>query len=307
MARSQVSILDSGFEDPGFVARTLASLRHWWWLALGALLLGGAVCFFASRYLAQCFQSSVVIGFPVVGQTSGGAATAQAVLGSIDQIPAIEGLSSQSGSESAALSRLETLVRRELLRIQLTFEPIATTVPNSVALRVRAKQKTPEGASALAVAAGQAVLDQAEARLIPGGHLPAVSTPEPPLAAASSPAQSPAPASASVPGTASSPPPPRKIVTWKAAPESAELAENKRWLSEQLADEANRRSKLQRDLGVLAALPTVQVQRPSAVRPSNEAALKSQLNATCIRTWLCSSSVSAISRRRWSRQSIRTR
>jgi len=263
MARSQVSILDSGFEDPGLAARTLAALRYWWWLALGALLLGSFVCFFASRYLAQCFQSSVVIGFPVVGQTS-----TQAVLGSIDQIPAIEGLSLQPESDPTALSRLETLLRREFLRIQLSFDPIATTVPNSVALRVSAKDKTPEAASALAVAAGQAVLDQAEARLIPGGHLPAASAPAP----------SPPPSSAPVPAKAPSPLPLRKVVTWKAAPESAELAENKRRLSDQLADEANRRSKLQRDLGVLAAMPPVPLQRFSAVRASNEAALKSELN-----------------------------
>ncbi|HEX4651524.1 MAG TPA: hypothetical protein VH250_08465 [Granulicella sp.] len=248
------------------------SIRYWWWLALGAVVLGIPACFFAGRYLAQCFQSSVVIGFPAVGQRDGSASASRTVLGSVDQDPAISSLVQPYGPAPAFIAQLETFARREFLRIQLSFDPIATTVPNSVALRITAKEKTPDAASALAVAAGQAVLDQAEARLIPAGSLP-VSSPTPPPASTTVPTPVPAPAPASQTAL-----PLRKTVTWRAAPDTPEAVETKRRLGDQLVDEENRRAKLQNDLGVLGAMPKVQVPRPSPMRPSNEAALKSELN-----------------------------
>jgi hypothetical protein len=256
------------------------SVRYWWWLALGALILGIPAFFFVSRYLAQGFQSSVVIGFPIVGESSGAATSSRAVLGAVDQDPAISGLVQPYGPAPAFITQLETFARRELLRIQLRFDPIPTTVPNSVAMRITAFDKMPDRATALAVAAGQAVLDQAEARLIPESHLPAVSSPTPPptttttTTAPATPSAAPAPAAR----PQQSPLPLRKTVTWKAAPDSPELAENKRRLSVQLVDEESRRSKLQNDLAVLDAMPKLQAPRPSAMRPSNEAALKSELN-----------------------------
>jgi hypothetical protein len=278
MARSHISLLDAVAEDSLFT-RMWTLVRYWWWLALGALILGIPACFFVSRYLAQCFQSSVVIGFPAVGG-SDGSAVSRKVLGSIDQDPAISSLVQPYGPGPAFITQLETFARREFLRIQLTFDPLPTTVPNSVAMRITAREKMPERASALAVAAGQAVLDQAEARLIPAGHLPAVSSPSPSLSPTPRPTPPETttvatPAPSAVPQTSL---PLRKTVTWRAAPDTAEAAETKRRLSDQLVDEENRRSKLQNDLGVLGAMPKIQAPRPSAMRPSNEAALKSELN-----------------------------
>jgi len=271
MARSHISLLDAVAEDSLFT-RMWTSVRYWWWLALGALILGIPTCFFVSRYLAQCFQSSVVIGFPAVAGSDGSVSASRKVLGSIDQDPAISSLVQPYGPGPAFITQLEAFARREFLRIQLTFDPLPTTVPNSVAMRITAREKMPDRASALAVAAGQAVLDQAEARLISASHLPAVSSPTPPppeSTTVTSPASSAAP-QASLPL--------RKTVTWKAAPDTPESAETKRRLSDQLVDEENRRSKLQNDLGVLGAMPKVQAPRPSTLRPSNEAALKAELN-----------------------------
>jgi hypothetical protein len=271
MARSQNSLLDAVAEDSLFT-RMWTSVRYWWWLALGALILGIPSCFFVGRDLAQCFQSSVVIGFPAVGGSDGSASVSRKVLGSIDQDPAISSLVQPYGPGPAFLTQLETFARREFLRIQLTFDPLPTTVPNSVAMRITAKEKRPDRASALAVAAGQAVLDQAEARLIPAGHLPDVSspTPPPPETTTVTPPSTPAAPQTSLPL--------RKTVTWKAAPDTAQVAETKRRLSDQLVDDENRRSKLQNDLGVLGAMPKIQAPRPSTTRSSNEAALKSELN-----------------------------
>jgi len=275
MARSQISLLDAVAEDSLF-RRMWTSIRYWWWLALGALVLGAPACFFASRHFAQCFQSSVVIGFPVVGGSDGPASSSRQVLGSVDQDPAISGLVQPYGPAPAFIDQLETFARREFLRIQLSFDPIPTTVPNSVAMRITARERTPDAASALAVAAGQAVLDQAEARLIPAGRLPVVTSPTPPPPETSTvTSPTPAPTPSAAPKTAL---PLRKTVTWKAAPDTPEVAETKRRLSDQLVDEENRRSKLQNDLGVLSAMPRVQVPRASTMRPSNEAALKSVLN-----------------------------
>jgi hypothetical protein len=260
---------------PSLTARVLSSLRFRWKLALCGLLLGGTGFFFASRYLARCFQSSVVIGFPVVGGSE-----SKAVLSSVDQGPAVEGLVQRYEPEPVAISHLGTWGRRASLRAQLSFEPIETTVPNSVALRIVAKEKTPEAANALAIAVGQAVLDQAESRLMPT-HSPAASTssaqPAPPPST-STPSSSPPPAAAPVTAPdPSSPPPLRKTVTWKAAPESAEVAATRRQLRDQLVQEQDRKSRLQDDLAALNAMPKIQVPHPAS-SPSNEAALKSQLN-----------------------------
>jgi hypothetical protein len=282
MARSQATFLDSlSPTELSLPARVLTSFRYWWWLALCAFLIGGGTCFLGSRYLAQCFQSSVVIGFPVVEQAAGaiGSSPSQAVLGAIDQAPAIEGLVQKYGPEPAliAIARLGSWTRRVFLHAQLAFDPIATTVPNSVALRILAKEKTPEAASALAVAVGQAVLDQAEARLVPdSSHVPPVSTPSP----------APAELAPSQPDTSTPPPvqppsplPPRKTVTWKTAPETPEVTRHRMQLTDQLVNEQERRSRLQNDLTALNAMPKVQVPPPLNVRSSNEALLKSQLNA----------------------------
>jgi hypothetical protein len=247
------------------------SVRYWRWLALGALLLGAPICFFVSRYLTQSFQSSVVIGFPVVGESDRLASSSQTVLGAVDQDPAISSLVQPYDPAPAFIAQLETFARRELLHLQLSFDPIPTTVPNSVAMRITARDKVPERASALAVAAGQAVLDQAEARLIPESRLAEITKPVSPPGTTSM-------DSATYGKPRKTPLPPRKTVTWKAAPESSELAENKRRLGDQLVDEENRKSELQSDLAVLDAMPKVPTPRFSAMRPSNEAALKSQLN-----------------------------
>jgi hypothetical protein len=71
----------------------------------------------------------------------------------------------------------------------------------------------------------------------------------------------------------------RKVVTWKLAPESAEVALSRDRLRAELITLEGRRSKAQNDLGVLGSMPPVPIPRAPAMRPSNEAALKGQLNA----------------------------
>src|ERR1700684_3209576 len=107
MARSHISLLDAVAEDSLFT-RMWTSVRYWWWLALGALILGIPACFFVSRYLAQCFQSSVVIGFPAVAGSDGSVSASRKVLGSIDQDPAISSLVQPYGPGPAFITQLET-------------------------------------------------------------------------------------------------------------------------------------------------------------------------------------------------------